>query len=82
LETGLLKIAIYSKDGYFHHVAKQLRINAWSSKLGDAHDLWHRDVDALYGSVVFFQGATVTHYMKRPDDGESMQLEETGLIRL
>src|SRR4051794_4542469 len=33
LEPGFLKIAIYSKDGYFHHVAKQLRIDAWSSKM-------------------------------------------------
>ena len=80
LEPGYLKIAIYSKDGYFHHVAKQLRIDAWSSKVGEAHDLWHRSVEALYDAV-FFDSATVTHYMRRPDTGESMELEETGLIQ-
>ena len=81
LEQGFLKIAIYSKAGYFHHVAKQLRIDAWSSKIGDAHDLWHRELSALHDSV-YFLGAIVTHYMRRPDNGEAMQLEETGLIRL
>jgi hypothetical protein len=81
LEPGYLKIAVYSKNGYFHHVAKQLRVAAWSSKVGEAHDLWHRELEALYDSV-FFDNATVTHYMRRPDNGESMQLEETGLIQL
>lgn len=81
LEPGYLKIAIYSRDGYFHHVAKQLRIDAWSSKIGEAHDLWHREVSALYDSV-FFERAVVTHYMRRVDDGSEMDLEETGLLRI
>jgi hypothetical protein len=80
-EPGRLKIAVYSKDGYFHHVAKQLRIEAWSSKIGEAHDLWHRQVEALYDSTVFYNGATVTHYLVREDDGQPMELEESGLIR-
>jgi hypothetical protein len=81
LEPGYLKIAIYSTRGYFHHVAKQLRTNVWSSKMGDGHDLWHRDLEALYDSI-FWPDATVTHFMRRPDDGEPMELEETGLIPL
>ena len=80
-EPGLLKIAIYSEGGYFHHVAKQLRINAWSSKMGMAHDLWHRELDALY-ETLYYPGATVTHFMQRPDLAESMELEETGLIQI
>src|SRR5690242_5101898 len=40
-EEGFLKIAVYARDGWFHHVAKQLPSGAWSSKVGEAHDVRH-----------------------------------------
>lgn len=82
LEPGFLKVAIYAKDGSFHHVAKQLPSGEWSSKIGEAHDLRHERLDALEGSSVYFDEAVPSRFMKRPYDpqSESFALELTGLI--
>ena len=68
LEEGHLKIAIYSKDGMFQHVAKQLPSGAWSSKVGPRHDLRHDNFELLEG-VGVWDGASVELFVKRPFDG-------------
>jgi len=50
-EEGYEKIAIYAApDGIPTHVAKQLRSDLWSSKLGQLQDIQHR-LEDLVGSV-------------------------------
>jgi len=80
-EAGCLKLALYADGRCFQHVAKQLRGAAagWSSKAGVLHDLRHQELDALHPSGVM-QDARPAIFMKRPDPGHSMGLEETGLI--
>lgn len=80
LESGYLKIAIYTKGSSFEHVAKQLPSGGWSSKAGFLHDFRHDELDALNDAKVM-RCATPTIYMRRSHDpGDSMELEETGLI--
>ena len=82
LEHGSLKIALYTDDGGFHHVAKQLPSGRWSSKAGLLHDLRHDELDALTGSGIL-KHALPTTYMRRHYDGaDQMTLEETGLVEL
>jgi len=77
-EPGYLKIAIYSTNDVFHHVALQLRNGLWSSKVGQAHDLSH-ELHALDASF-FFDYTEPTLFMRREDRGEPMALQETGLL--
>ncbi len=80
LEQGFLKIVIYANGDEFQHVAKQLPSGAWSSKMGELHDLRHDHVEALSGAGLL-KSAMPRHYMKRPYDGmDPMQIEETGLL--
>jgi hypothetical protein len=80
LEDGFLKIAIYSREGSFQHVAKQLPSGAWSSKMGEAHDLRHAELDSLNDSL-FLEYATANVFMKMPYDGvDQYENEERGLI--
>jgi hypothetical protein len=78
-ETGYLKIAIYARDGRFHHVAKQLPSDAWSSKVGKSVDLRHEQLDALY-DCAYWNKAEAVVFMKRPYDDDPYEIEETGLI--
>ena len=82
LEPGYLKIAIYEKDGAFHHVAKQLPDGTWSSKIGEAHDIKHDELTALEDSYVFYDNARASRFMKRDYDSasESFELEMIGLM--
>jgi hypothetical protein len=41
LETGLEKVAIYSRDGVPTHAARQLPEGTWTSKLGQGFDIRH-----------------------------------------
>lgn len=41
MEDGKEKIAIYVKDGKPRHVARSVRENIWTSKLGADHDIEH-----------------------------------------
>ena len=57
-EEGFEKVAIYnSPDGKPTHMARQLRLGVWTSKLGDLEDIEH-SLEGLegsaYGSVAFF----------------------------
>lgn len=47
-EPGFTKIAIYgSPSGAFTHVSRQLPSGAWTSKLGEAEDIEHANLDGL-----------------------------------
>lgn len=47
-ESGFDRIAIYERDGRWKHVARQLSDGQWTSKLGQAHDISHKTVSALF----------------------------------
>jgi hypothetical protein len=79
-EDGYLKIALYAVGETFHHVAKQLPSGSWSSKIGEAHDVKHAELEALCDAVMF-QRAVPTVFMRREYNGrDPMELEETGLL--
>ncbi|HWB22032.1 MAG TPA: hypothetical protein VG652_04000 [Gaiellaceae bacterium] len=79
-EQGWLKLAIYADGSAFHHVAKQLPSAAWSSKVGEAHDLRHVELEPL-NQAAYWPGATASVYMRRPDDGtDPFTLEEGHLL--
>ncbi len=48
-ENGLEKIAIYTVDGEFSHVTRQLEAGQWSSKLGEWEDIEHGTLSDLEG---------------------------------
>ena len=56
LEAGLVKVAIYGRDGIALHAARQLKTGWWTSKLGQLEDIAHQNPDVLgggdYGEVV------------------------------
>lgn len=58
LEPGLEKIALYANEGEFTHVALQLPLGLWTSKLGALEDIEHEDLEVLegptYGKVAVF----------------------------
>jgi hypothetical protein len=60
-EPGLEKIAIYSKDGEYEHVARQLDNGHWTSKLGALEDIQHASLSVLEGA----EYGTVAAVMKR-----------------
>jgi hypothetical protein len=78
-EDGFLKIAVYTVGQSFQHVAKQLRDGSWSSKGGVLHDFRHCTLDALQPSGIMVN-ARPSVFMRHNDDGESQELERTGLI--
>jgi hypothetical protein len=49
LEIIYEKIAVYSNDGEFTHVAAQLCSGAWTSKLGPEEDVRHYNLGCLEG---------------------------------
>jgi hypothetical protein len=63
LRPGFEKVAVYvDAAGKPTHAARQLDSGAWTSKLGEAHDIQHRTQSGL-------EGATYGHvalYMERP----------------
>ena len=48
-ESGFQKVALYSKQGNWTHVAVQLPDGNWSSKLGLEEDIHHRTPESLTG---------------------------------
>jgi len=62
IEAGVEKIAIYESDGRWKHVARQLPDGHWTSKLGQAQDICHRTVGALFSDAY---GRSVV-FMRRP----------------
>lgn len=56
------KIALYSQDGFFLHVARQLATGSWTSKLGEEQDIEHITTTVLEGGDY----GSVSIYMHRP----------------
>jgi hypothetical protein len=66
LEDRFEKIAIYERSGRWTHVARQLPDGHWTSKLGQAQDICHKTVSALFSdtygrSVAFMQRSNDRH---------------------
>lgn len=51
LEPGYEKVAIFAKDGWPTHAARQLPNGHWSSKLGRWEDIEHHTLQALVSSL-------------------------------
>ena len=57
LEPGFEKVAIFTKDGFPTHAARQLPNGHWTSKLGEWQDIEHQHLNAvgsnasIYGNV-------------------------------
>lgn len=62
IEAGFEKIAIYGRNGRWKHVARQLPDGRWTSKLGQAEDICHTTVSALFSDAY---GRDVS-FMRRP----------------
>jgi hypothetical protein len=57
LESGYVKVAIYTKNNKPSHAAKQLSNGFWSSKLGQGNDVSHTInsmTDGFYGNIEVF----------------------------
>ncbi len=61
LEDGFEKIAIYTLDGEFSHVARQLETGLWTSKLGEWEDIEHATLSDLEGNYYGY----VSHVLRR-----------------
>lgn len=61
-EAGYEKIAVYTADGEFTHVARLLPTGRWASKLGAFEDIEHDTLDGLAGD----EYGTPTHFLRRP----------------
>lgn len=61
VESNVIKIALYVKDGHCTHAARQLPNGLWTSKLGYYHDIQHSTPQSLEGDMY----GTVHCYMKR-----------------
>ncbi|WP_419692574.1 DUF7689 domain-containing protein [Burkholderia gladioli] len=62
LEVGVEKVVIYSAAGIAKHMARQLPDGAWTSKLGQGHDVRHGNDRCLAGQTY----GICTHYLSRP----------------
>ena len=52
LEHDYQKIALYvSQAGIPTHAARQLATGQWTSKIGQADDIWHASLDGLEGDL-------------------------------
>lgn len=49
VEEGFEKICIYSKNGIFSHVSRQLKDGRWASKMGNYEDIEHLSVFDVNG---------------------------------
>jgi hypothetical protein len=61
VEPGFEKVAIYAEGDEYLHVARQVGLGRWTSKLGDGMDLEH-PLEQLEGSCY----GKVVCFMKRP----------------
>jgi hypothetical protein len=49
LEAGYEKVALYERNGFWTHAARQLPSGKWTSKLGPDEDIEHDSPDCLCG---------------------------------
>ena len=61
-EKTFQKLAIYTKNGLFQHIARQLENATWASKLGRGVDIIHHTLEILEGN----EYGKVTYFLKRP----------------
>ena len=66
LEPGIEKIALYSDDGEFRHVARQLPNGRWTSKIGEQEDIRHDTPEELENDIPRYGYGRVTTYLQRP----------------
>lgn len=72
MEPGYEKVALYARNGFWTHAAKQLPNGRWMSKLGPDEDIHHDTADCLCGN-----GYGIVHcYMKRKVANEQPAEEE------
>jgi len=71
VEPGYEKIAIYTdRRGLPQHAARQLESGRWTSKLGEAEDIEHDNLEVFDGSIY----GTPARYMRRPLPGNASPL--------
>jgi hypothetical protein len=51
LEPGWEKVAVYGDQYGYTHAARQLESGNWTSKLGKSHDIEHKSLDDLLGTL-------------------------------
>lgn len=66
-ETGFEKVAIFAKDGFPTHAARQLANGNWSSKLGRWQDIEHQRLNALAGGASIY--GDIALLLRRPRNG-------------
>jgi hypothetical protein len=64
-EVGVEKIALYSMDGEFRHVARQLSNGRWTSKIGEQEDIEHDLPEELENDIPKYGYGRVTTYLQR-----------------
>jgi hypothetical protein len=62
LESGFIKVALYSAGKFYTHAARQLPSGKWTSKLGKGEDIEHDSPDDVAGGIY----GDVALYMMRP----------------
>ena len=63
LEPGFEKVAIFAKDDFPTHAARQLENGSWTSKLGDWQDIEHQFLDGVSGPFMYGE---VVLLLRRP----------------
>jgi len=63
------KIAIYTVNGEFSHVARQLEAGRWSGKLGEWEDIEHNMLSALEGAYYGFVSYILSR--RRQESGQT-----------
>ena len=64
LEPGFEKVAIFAKDDFPTHAARQLPNGNWTSKLGAWQDIEHQSLNALAGNASIY--GNVALLLRRP----------------
>jgi len=63
IEEGYEKLALYSKDGFVKHAARQTSSGRWTSKLGyNGYDIAHHGLQDLEGNNYGY----ARHFFRRP----------------
>lgn len=51
-EDGYIKVALYEKDGFWTHAARESRTTrSWMSKLGQGNDIYHKNPYTIEGDM-------------------------------
>ncbi len=61
IEYGNDKIALFTRDGFVKHAARQLANGRWSSKLGAGYDISHATLTEIEGK----RYGNATHFFRR-----------------